>query len=272
MKVQAVHYRIGDYPTALIQLKDAYNLGFRYYPQTHPEGDIPPAPNPLLLKYQKTVAQLKAVTTNYEFLKNQLHNLPNTIIDLQNKKENVNDQITTLKNKSQQRRNKEKYQYKSEKQQLLEHKRKLELEQIKIEIEISDLQGFECNFEISTFIREYKLDKAKIESELAVLEKKILAVNSFIDSTKNYNCSEKATLKKLLSDYDNIEFQIQELSQPQYYENQLQQKEKEIILALQNIELMMKEASKENICLPSLPASVFYTIDRYDLYQLSQRT
>ncbi len=101
---------------------------------------------------------------------------------------------------------------------------------------------------------------------------KILAVNSFIDSTKNYNCSEKATLKKLLSDYDNIEFQIQELSQPQYYENQLQQKEKEIILALQNIELMMKEASKENICLPSLPASVFYTIDRYDLYQLSQRT
>lgn len=139
-------------------------------------------------------------------------------------------------------------------------------------IDISDLSGFEDNFEISNYIKQYTLDKTRIESELAHLNQKLLAINSSILSIKKYNSSEKATFEKLFNNYDNIESQIQELSQPQYFEIQLEQQEQEIVLILKSLELMMQKAATENICLPSLPDSVLYTIDKYNLYQLSQRT
>lgn len=60
--------------------------------------------------------------SNYDFLNNQLQDLPNLIRDLHNKKKNIEEQIYALKNKSQQRREREKYQYEIEKQQLLERK------------------------------------------------------------------------------------------------------------------------------------------------------
>ncbi len=270
---KASHYPFeGDSQTAHTLLKYGENLALWYYQEFIKNSSSTPirtASHPLIHEYQNTVTKLKTTITNYEAIKNESQSLPNTIIDLEDKKKNILTQINTLKNQAQQRQNQEKYQYEIQKQQLLERQKKLELKQIKIEIDISDLQGFEYNFEISTFIRKYTLDKARIESELIDLNQKIIAINSKIKFIQNYNVSEKTTLKKLLSDYDNIKFLIQKVSQPQYFDVQLEQQKKEIVLTLQNIELMMQRASKESIYLPCLPVSVFYTIDKYNLYQLS---
>ena len=86
----------GDSQTARTLLGYAATLGRWYYeelgqhqPDNHP---LPVSPVAYLLfsQYQKTVAQLEATIANYEFINNQLQNLPNTIIDLQNKKPLVN--------------------------------------------------------------------------------------------------------------------------------------------------------------------------------------
>ena len=96
-----------------------YYNGFRQHYSDNESLPISPVAYLLFSQYQKTVAQLEAAITDYEFLKNQLRNLPNLLTDLQNKKNNINHNINLLKKQSQKRRNEEKYQYDIEKQQLL---------------------------------------------------------------------------------------------------------------------------------------------------------
>lgn len=101
-------------------LKYAEILGRWYYEEfgQYSLVDNPLDPNPIFWQCKTTVAQLETVLANYDFLNNQLQDLPNLIRDLHNKKKNIEAQIYALKNKSQQRRDREKYQYEIEKQQL----------------------------------------------------------------------------------------------------------------------------------------------------------
>ena len=46
----------------------------------------------------------------------------------------------------------------------------------------------------------------------------------------------------------------------------------EINKDLQRIEIMMQKASKENVYLPTLATDILHIIDKYNLYQLSERT
>ena len=98
-----------------------------------------------------------------------------------------------------------------------------------------------------------------------------MTVDSSIKAIENYNYSEKLTLKKLLNDYDSIKLKIENFHS-EYFENQLQQKKKEINKDLQRIEIMMQKASKENVYLPTLATDILHIIDKYNLYQLSERT
>lgn len=115
-------------------------------------------------------------------------------------------------------------------------------------------------------IRSLLKEKATIQSELAILEQDI-SINSFpTDNMEQYSLSEKNTLKKLLDDYNNIKIKISNISQPEYFENKIKQKQKEIVSILQSIELIMQKASKSNIFLPALPFFILHNIDKYNLY------
>ena len=271
----AVHYRKGNYQIALVCIQYAYEIGFWYDCKFGQKQHnikhsfiIPSNLNKILSsQYEEAVAQLGAMITDYESLNNQLLNSPNLITDLQKEKQSIYVQITKLKNISQQRQNQKIYRNNLQKQKLLERKRKLELKQIKVEIDISDLQGFESNSEISAMIINLLKEKAVIESELTILEQDISIYNSPTDNIEQYTLSEKITLGKLLDDYNDIKIEIKNISQPEYFDNKIKQKQKEIVSILSSIELMMQKASKSNISLPPIPFFILHNLDKYNLYQ-----
>ena len=60
---------------------------------------------------------------------------------------------------------------------------------------------------------------------------------------------------------------FKKISHPEYFNNKIKQKEKEIVSILSSIKLMMQKASKSNISLPPIPFFILYTLDRYNLYR-----
>jgi len=134
-------------------------------------------------------------------------------------------------------------------------------------MELSDIQGFECDAEIRILITGISRKKAIAKLELDTLQKDLVILERLIDNVMQYSLSDKSTLKKVMDKYDTVNLQIETLSSARYINNRLQKQKEKILPILQNIESLMYRASKLNVSLPSLSFSIVADLDKYDLYR-----